>query len=194
MERQALIELVKVKLDELSPFDDGSDHPIDKYLDPLLDRAAEQVLREAPLGLLRHDIIQLTTSNSVLSDSVVTITIPDSVLRVVSVNLPGWVRPITVIHPEGSSEDAIQRLSITRSKPSRPTVVSGQNDGKRVLRCYTHSSPVTNGFLKAINYKKAEALNEELKEALVSLTAFLFCLTVSKDGKMFYDQYQNSIK
>ena len=50
MERAALINIVKVKLDEFSPGDIGL--PFDDYIGPMLDESAREVLERAPLHLL----------------------------------------------------------------------------------------------------------------------------------------------
>lgn len=148
MTRQDIIERVKIVLDEFTPVHQGVVHPIDTYIDPILDDAVRRLLNEFPLSLLGVVSHPLPVAGGlVINGNRAVFTLPSSVLRVGTIQLSGWPRP--VYEPEIKEPTDISRLwqlapGITAT-PSRPRVFIHRKKVGLVdvleIECFGISSP-----------------------------------------------------
>ena len=138
MTRNQYIDAVKVKLEEISPFDepdsfiaDGDEaattvKPFISYIDRSLDEAAHHMLRTLPLTLLHADIERSTPTMSVDTNGVGFIVISPQ-RRFVRLRHPALRRDITAFI---SSEDPLyllQQKKCTRGGTAKPVAVVASN-------------------------------------------------------------------
>lgn len=182
MNRQALIERVKLKLDEYTPVDEGVSHPLDPYIDPSLEEAAKTLIQEFPIGKLKHESFATSESNVKNTSEMLVwdILLPSTVKRVVSVRFASWKRGVAEFHPEGSKMDALQGNFHTRGSDYKPVVITSQKDGGTRLRCYSASNHVA-PEVKVVSAQKPEQLHDDLVEPLVFLAASYVAQSLERD-------------
>lgn len=134
--RADLIKKVKVKLEELSPFDEPSSllaipnndiKPIQSYIDETLDKSFDDVLLSVPLHAIRTTINDYTPTFT-LKDGVGYCPVPDDFLRLYTVAFPEWRRDVKLyITPTTSDTYNLQRNKYTCGKYEKPIVAINDN-------------------------------------------------------------------
>lgn len=203
MERQAIIERVKIKLDEFTPVDSGVDHPLDKYINPLLVEAATTLQKEAPLKLLKHDqyIVGADDYYFDAATGLNKVWLDETVLRVASIKLPNWSMVVTNFHAIDSLEAEHQKDKYTRAGTIHPVVIESQelhgSSAAMCLNCYTHpeiTDPATI-LVSCIKDKLPEELHQDLIIPLVFLCAYMVAKTTERNevAAALYPEYQKAI-
>lgn len=137
--RGDIIKRVKVKLEELSPFDepsnflaipDNSVKPIQNYIDDTLDKSFDDVLLSVPLHFIREAITNYSPEIIIDNEGVGTCAVPENFLRLHTVSFPEWRRDVKAyITPAvNSSAYNLQRNRYTRGKFEKPVIAI--NNGK----------------------------------------------------------------
>lgn len=145
MTRQEFIEAVKVKIEEISPFDEpvafiadddssaNTVKPIISYIDKSLDEAAKNCLLTLPISLLHADIETVHPSIDVAADGVGKIAIADlATKRLIRFRNEELQRDITAFI---TSEDPIyllQQNKYTRGGQCKPVAVSSSDGGNKI--------------------------------------------------------------
>lgn len=168
MTRQEYIEKVKVKLDEVSPFDEpltfiaangdssyDKVKPITKYIDEELDNATDYCLRMLPLKVLADDISKtnetMTITNGVGSIPFV------STKRLCRVKVADWERDVTHFFTTEDAEYLLQQNKHTRSGIAKPSVFFNAENKSLELFSLPVSSQTKNADIWSIDLtKKAE--------------------------------------
>jgi len=179
MNRQAIIEKVKMKLDEYTPIDEGIGHPLDSYIDPSLNDAAIRLLKDAPLAKLNSTIIIGTEANLVFlpvpndpNNRIVLFSCQGDVLRMKSIWLPQWESPVMVFYPYNSDMALFQHNPYTRAGIKKPVVIEQRSADGLKYTCYTHPEVnETNFSAECITKLKPEEIQDDLIEPLVYLAA-----------------------
>lgn len=135
--RADIIKKVKVKLEELSPFDEPTDmlaipnndvKPIHSYIEDTLDKSFDDVLLSVPLHAIRETFTDYKPTFSVDSEGVGLCAVPDDFLRVYTILFPEWRRAVNAhITPTNAAAYFLQRNKYTRGKFEKPIVAI--NDG-----------------------------------------------------------------
>lgn len=185
MTRQEYIDKAKVKLDEVSPFDepltfiaaDGDSSydkvkPITKYIDEELDNATEYCLRMLPLKVLASDIekeeLDMTNTNGVgivpFADT----------YRLCRVSVADWQRDATHSLTTEDAEYLFQQNKHTRSGIAKPSVFFNPEDSTLEL----YSLPVDSETDKATIYRidlttKAEQVQSNISDFIAIKCAHL---------------------
>lgn len=217
MDRNAIITRVKIKMDEYTPVNEDITHPLDSYIQPTVDQAALELLKNAPIEKLAPEDVELyvkddsgTVTGSILTynDSVYRIDFPTTVLRLSSIKFPDWDKTVYTFYETASHKAQMQAVKATRGGLSKPVVVvdkwSYNNSGIIVAYCYTHpelkkkdgeATFAIEPEIKVINKKKPEEMDDMLVEPLVLLTASKIFDSIQnyEAGKALYEQYANNI-
>jgi hypothetical protein len=121
MTRAALTDLVKLKMDEVSPFSTGEIVP-DANIDGFLDGAADEILLKMPLQILNPTKLPSggLTSNG---DGTGQIPVPSDYLRLHHFRMGEWRRDVVKTITISDPKYKLQQYTTTRGKPSRPVVV-----------------------------------------------------------------------
>lgn len=130
MDRAALIERVKVKLDELTPFEESlavalpnaDIKPVESYIDEALNEAGEEVLLRVPLHKL-NPVRGVAPIAVPTEDGIGYVNCPDDFLRLYSFKMEGWQREVEYPISEGSFHYKLQRNKHTRGGVAKPVVV-----------------------------------------------------------------------
>ena len=150
MLRSEIIEKVKARLDEYSPFSEPQSlvalgasevKPIDSYIEQVLAGAQDAILRIVPLSRVRETVRDLTMEangqsafgqspvmermGSVGSDDyeVGTLVVPQDFLRLHTVRFDTWKRDVNRAHDISEPEYVVQRNKYTRGRNHKPSII-----------------------------------------------------------------------
>lgn len=204
-------------MDEYTPVNEDVTHPLDSYIQPTLDQAALELLKNAPLAKLAPEDVDLyvkdgqgIVTGSILTydDDVYRIDFPVSVLRPANIKFPDWSRTIYTFKDPASHEAQMQGVKATRGGSSKPVVIIDRGavdkSGRVVAYCYSHTELTkktdseefaTEPTIKVITKKKPEELDDMLIEPLVLLAASKVFSSIQNHevAKVLYEQYANNI-
>lgn len=184
MTRDNIIKAVKVRLEELTPFNEGlvvlsasSDvKPITSYIDALLDEAGNEIKMLLPLHMLTPDTLSATAT---ITDGVGYLELPADYLRLYAIKAAEWHREVNRPISTQNPEYTLQRNPFTRGKKVKPVVAIAHQGGKHVLELYS----LTSTTLEKKYYIKrtaAEAMPDTLIPYLVLMCAVKVCDAIER--------------
>jgi len=121
MNRTEIVNKVKIKMNEISPFDSSGDIVNNTFVDDLLNESTRTILLSAPkkiLPITKDD----TTTSSDNGDGTGTITLPSNYLRFVELKMKQWKRSVTKLISVDSREYKKQFNKYTRGGTAKPKV------------------------------------------------------------------------
>lgn len=135
MERSALINRVKVRIDEICASGDfivdvdvENSKPYDTIIDELLDESALEVLLKAPFYRLHISTANLTAIPDGNDNKIGTIFLPDDFVRLVSLRMNAWERPVTELAVQGDDVARMQSSKYLRGGVAKPVAVLRKSD------------------------------------------------------------------
>jgi hypothetical protein len=164
MTREELVQRVKVKLEEYSPFDyDKNDmialqdveagsqlleiNPIYSYIEASLDDSCNEVLKTIPLHMITPRVLDAAPTFETIKGSSYykgIYNLPNDYLRLHSVQLTDWVRPIMEVSSYEREDGVFSGNIYTMGKPTRPIVIEdyGISEEKmtKQLHCFSSRS------------------------------------------------------
>ena len=202
MTRTELSEIVKSKIDELTPFDGGlvlitapgntGNNPIETYIDQFLDESSKETLLEAS-----HHVLPLTVLSTIaydLTNKKATITLPTDYLRVGYLKFSSWYQSVySALYP-GDPDYLKQFNRWLRGSKVRPAATWVNEAGIAKLICYGVTSNTGNEA-----YYVAETAAEDMPDKLIdSLTWHCASQTLQVFGKdkaseLAYTRYLKSL-
>lgn len=143
-----LINKVKVKIDEVSVFDDGSFissgptevKPISAYIEGALEDSCNEVLSSIPLYLIESESF-LDATMVVTSSETGYIILPSDYLRLSELQMCTWEREVIVPLSKENPKYFQQKNKWTRGTPYQPECVEAYNE-----------DPVTEQLVKTLEY------------------------------------------
>jgi hypothetical protein len=200
--RNELSDIVKSKIDELTPFDGGlslitapgnlANNPIETYIDQFLDESAKETLLEAPVNVLPMTVFTAPVFDLTLKKA--TITIPATFLRVGIIKFSSWEKPVyKAIYP-GDPDYKKQFNRWLRGGKVRPTAVWISEAGAGKIVCYGVESN-TNYTAYYVAETKAESMPEKLHEPMTWHCAFQVLQVFDKEklSQTAYSRYVKSL-
>lgn len=178
MTRDSIIKAVKVRLEELTPFNEGlvvlsgsSDvKPVNSYIDSLLNESADEIKMLLPLHMLTPDTLSGTVT---IDDGVGYLELPDDYLRLYAIKASAWDREVNRPISTENPDYALQRNKYTRGKNVKPVVAIVHKTGKKTLELYSVSS---SELEKKYYIKRAAA--ETLPDGLVPYLVLMCAIKV----------------
>lgn len=178
MNRTALINQVKSKIDELSPstamiVDVGQEDskPIDTIIGDLLDESAKEVLLKAPI----HRLPATSSANVATADAgdstIGTIDVPTDFLRLVELKMTQWKRPVTELQQQGSKIAERQYNKYLRGGTVKPVAVLSHRAAKLIIEYFSVETVHTVERFLYIKKDVAENIPEILQDALCWICA-----------------------
>ena len=195
MNRNGIINGVKVKMDEMTP--DGVSVPFEESIGPVMDECAREILRTAPLPLLPH--AELSLAGLEYDDQRSYIPLPLDFVRIGKIRYPKWEKAVTRLIMGDSPEYALQDNKYTRGGFSRPIVALIDKEGDKVLECSKVDSDVDLQDPLEATYIK-DTLPEDFPDVLMDtlewLTASTLLQIIGDDNgfKMAQARYEQSLK
>lgn len=124
MTRDAIIALVRAKIDEINSQNDLSEiGDIFKVIDQNLEDSANDLLRKAPLWLCQaHEVPLAGQQNHDNTTGSGTITLPDDFLRLHSFKMKDWDYTVTDVISEENPLYKFQKNTYLKGRPWRPVV------------------------------------------------------------------------
>ena len=150
MTRNEVVHKVKSLLEELSPFEEPSAllavpnndvKPIESYIQDTLDKAFDTVLMSVPLYLVRTTTKTPQTISVTVEDGVGYMDEPIDFLRLHTMMVDGWSRPVKGAISSENPIYLLQRDRYTRGGMVKPVVAV--NDGKIELYSVPEDPDVT---------------------------------------------------
>lgn len=180
MTRAQIIQAVKVRLEELTPFSEGmvvltpgdDVKPVTSYIDSLLNESADEVKMLLPLHMLPP--VAINAAVTINSEGVGILELPSDFLRLHSIKSPQWERDVTHAISTDHPLYALQRNKFTRGKTAKPVVVINHTGAKRILELYSVSSTTLD---KKLYIKRTAA--EELPDGLTPYLVLMCAIKVS---------------
>lgn len=198
MDRTAIVDKVKVIMDELTPFDTGLvvssgvdyENTVEKYIDELLNQSATQLLKEYPMHRLQKTNIA-QGDITIAADGKTTITLPANYLRLAYAVLSGWQRAVTETMTENHPQYPLQANPYTRGKMAKPVVI--ENIHESTLETYAKPTDGDKGTVRVIIDRLPEELSDHLIDPLTWLCASKVFQVYEMDGPMkaAIQNYQN---
>lgn len=208
MTREELVQKVKVKLEELSPFDyDKTNmialqelHPNDKqlevnpiysYIEASLDDSCNEVLKIIPLHMITPRVYDHQSNEQIKGTKYykVIYNLPDDYLRLHSVQLTDWVRPIMDASSYEREDGVFSGNIYTMGKPTRPIVIEdyGTSDDimTKQLHCFSTRSGDANAPLRYVPKFETTDNNGD-KEGNSNKLANLYALMTAMNVQLVY--------
>lgn len=179
MERTALINLVKTKIDEVSSSDCPinavgieDNQPYDSLIESLLDESAREILLKAPFYRLPIE----SGTPEIISDpndrTIGYIKVPANFLKLVSFKMTEWKRPVTILSIKGDEISKRQSNIHIRGGCAKPVGVLSRNQEGVIIEFYSvKTNPQIQEFLY-IKTDSAENINDaQMIDALTWICA-----------------------
>lgn len=175
MDRQELIRKVALKMDEISSSDDvivsvgiDDNNPLYTQIDSLLNESVNDVLLKAPIYRLSDFIKEEIDSNPIVgaisgtSRETATITVPSDLLRFVSIQDAGLLRPVTELAIQGDDTDKRQHNIHLMAKSAKPVAVISAGLDNMIITIYSFekSSSYTITLTYISRYSGGDISNE----------------------------------
>lgn len=171
MTRQELINMVKTKVDEISPLDAEitpvslmNDKSVDSFADGLLDECAKEVLMRAPSLKVKGTQEQVEAHGN--KDGSGYVVLPEGFLRLLEFRMAEWERSVTEAAEPGSVVAQMQGNRYLRGGISKPVCVYGKRGGEAVLEYYTVKKRHDVGRFVYVKEALAENVPVELQDVL----------------------------
>lgn len=208
--------IIKAKLDELTPYSEGlvvsgvsyADQTL-RYIEQVLDESIRDLIMQAPEHLLPQTELKVDTrpiegqlgDNAYkykIVDKVLTFELPTDFVRLIWLQLPSWKikksETISVTDPNYK----IQGNGYTRGTPSRPVIVKLNDKGKLKLQCFTVSDPTEIGsnILLTVGVYVKTLTSSDVPDILIDSLTWLAASKVLliygklKESELAYKQYQ----
>lgn len=202
MDRVALVNKVKTKIDEISTLDTplqqitmADESPIDTIIESLLDESALEILLKAPFHRLPVTSATPTITPDPNDRTVGTIAVPDDFLRLVSFKMDDWQRSVTELAVKGDPISRRQANKHIRGGISRPVGVLSKNSSGVVIEYYSTFSE-THSLSEFLYIQKTSAENitdNQMIEAMTWVCAgkVLSIIGNADDAKNAYDNAQS---
>lgn len=174
MTRADLLDLIKVKMDEVSPFTEN-ELISETFADEFIDKASDEVLLKVPLTLIAPDDMP-TTEQVENTDGTGFIPVPSDYLRLHSFKMEEWDEAVNITITEQHPKFKLQKFTTTRGKPSKPIVVdmnykiSHTGSAVRVLKYISVCSSHTVTY--AYYVKSLGAAFTSIADKLADVTAY----------------------
>lgn len=148
MERSALINKVKTRIDEVSASGDvivdvgvENTKPFDSIIDELLDESALEILLKAPFYRLPvYKVTNLTAKKDTNDDRIGSITLPNDFIRLVSFKMKGWLQPVLSFALPGDAVAIKQSNKYIRGGVAKPVAVLYKDDTSMYINYYSVAS------------------------------------------------------
>ena len=102
--------------------------PIDSYINAQMPQAANEMLRVMPIALLRYVDPQRKTCTPDTDDNRIgSIALPTDFLRLHTLRMKGWARPVHIAYKENDPEYTLQFNEWTRGTKQKPAVTIDGN-------------------------------------------------------------------
>ena len=202
MTRDQLIAAVKVKMEELTPFNEGvvvlasssNVKPITSYIDATLNEASDEALMILPLHLITPSVLPGSMSGA---NGIGSLELPDDFLRLYALKVSTWQRDVCETISETHPAYALQRNPYTRGKSEKPVAVILHDGTKKKLECYsvTGATPTVEKKLY-VKRVAAEANPANLLIYVIYLCAIKVYATIERPdmAKVMTDQLAELIK
>ena len=217
--RQQLIDYVKTKLDEHSPFDEPQSFiaaagdpdfdkvkPIVKYIDDLLNEAANDCLRVLPLTLVGADVTKLSVASVTITDEVGSVALAANSLlhaRFTRVRADHWKKEVSAFITSSDAMYLTQQNKTVCGKYCKPIVAIVPE--KDCLELYSFpgkadssTTPAPPAITADIYYiscdKVAENVASDVDELVVIRCAELVCNVFgNQSANVFKTEFQEKV-
>lgn len=144
MDRLELVNTVRRKIDEvaaadtpLQPVTVADENSMDTIIESMLDESAREVLLKAPVQRLTVTSASPSPVKSGVDKTAGYLQMPDDFLRLVSLRMSDWQRPVVQPAVQGDALAMRQHNKFIKGGPARPVGVIGRNSQGIILEYYS---------------------------------------------------------
>ena len=181
MTRDQIIAIVRAKMDEINPLDQGNTIK-DPQIDAQLDFATINLMETLP-SILAYPVEETVDAENLIEDLSIDVVCPSDFLRLHKLKLFSWNRSIYSLLPADHPRIDLQIYKHLKATVNRPVgVISRSADGD-IITCYPPPDDtlyVVEEFLYVRRPENAQSLNEQLIDLLAWNAA---CIVYSIHGE-----------
>ena len=191
--RSEIIGLVKVKMDELTPFDEalivssGNDgvQPIADYIESILDETTREYLHQVPTHKVPESCIGTL---GLISGVPLSITKPTDFIKILYIKLHDWERPVYEAIKTDNIRYKLQSNTYTKGGTAKPVVVETADS----LEFYSSGTTRTNDVKKYVLFQAPESIAETKAHEAISWLCASKVLSIMGNelAKNAYDQFK----
>jgi hypothetical protein len=181
MTREKIIEKIRKRMDEWTPFDatpmllesNEAMQPISYQIEEALDGCTDFVLRNAPLRCVVSTEVSPLPAVTVAGE-VGYVTLPDDFLRLNRIKFDDWINPVQTFAEYNSKTADLQRFPWIRGGRRKPVCVLNENNGNKILECYSTSGELTELLYVASSHfdeNDKNIMNSDAIDLLISYVA-----------------------
>jgi len=178
MNIDVLINMVKLRMDEVSPFED-EEMVSSPLIESSLKEAANNIVMLFPINLF-DNTPQVNVTPVAHQDGSGYFSVPTDMLRFVRLKMNGWERPVTTLIPTHDPLYKLQYDPILRGGAARPVAFLTVTKNGRVIEYFSVPSGTTHTVtdFTYINKKSPEDIPDNLAVALTWEAAKLVYLSM----------------
>jgi hypothetical protein len=180
--RSDIIELVRAKMDEVHPFDQGATIT-DVQIEKQLDGAAVSLVEMLPSVLANPVSAEDIEIDNHVSGEKLDIVCPDDFVRIHRIKLSGWVRAVVELMPDGNRLLYEQDYDYLKATIRRPKAALYRKDGLDYITCFPapkitdpdeeeEPEPEEPVYVEEFVYVQRPDVAEDLDESLFDMLAW----------------------
>ena len=207
MTRQGIIDRVKIKMEEVTPFDEGlavsssEVKPFTSYIEENIQNSLDELLMICPIHLtspinipLKKGTVDLLTSTKDGTRMIGQLDIPSDFIRLHTFKMSSWERPV---HRPISIENPEYKYQFNRwGRGGNAKPIVARNSTKLEIYTYDDGATVATAlYVARIDTEDNFEMNEKLFDPLCSLIAAnVFGIFGSQQQKVMLQEVDNFIK
>jgi hypothetical protein len=181
MDRTGIIEKIRKRMDEWTPFDttpmllgaNEAMQPVGYQIEEVLDTCTDFILRNAPLSCVVPTNVWPLPNVTVI-DNTGYVPLPDNFLRMNRVMFNDWLNPVQIFHEYNSKTSDMQRFPWIRGGRRKPVCVLNETGGNKILECRSTGGGITElVYVVASHFDATDKniMNDEAIDLLMSYVA-----------------------
>lgn len=173
MTRDQIIAIVRAKMDEINPLDEGTTIK-DPQIDAQLDYAAINLIEVLPSVLAFPVDAGAVDAENLIDDLSIDIVCPSDFVRLHKLKLMHWTRSISSLLPADHPRIDLQIYKHLKATANRPVGVLSRSPDGDIITCYPppdYTLYVVEEFIYVKRPASAESLNNQLIDMLAWNTA-----------------------
>lgn len=196
MERLELVNMVRRKIDEVAAADTplqavtiADENSMDTIIESLLDESAREILLKAPIYRLKVTSATPSAQKNSSDSTTGYIQVPEDFLRLVSMRMSDWQRPVVQLALQGDAVAMRQSNRHIRGGVAKPVGVLAKNEKGIVVEYYS-TNAAEHSVSEFLYIKSDTAENIKDAQMIDALTWICAGKTLSVMGNM--TQAQNA--
>jgi hypothetical protein len=195
MTRAEIIEKIRKRMDEWTPFDatpmllgaSEAMQPISYQIEEVLDICTDFILRNAPLRCVVSTNL-LPLPSFTLINRVAHVTLPADFLRLNKIMFSDWMNPVQTVNEYNSKIADIQRFPWIKGGRRKPVCVINENSGNKILECHSTGGTLTKFVYIASSHFDATNKNIMDDDAIDLLMSYVASVIYNRTNESEFEK------